>query len=97
MARTPKSFDELASEHGTVEHEGKTLALYQDAYPTSDSDRHHELGSSYYAASAITREECEEYGDQAEPTHRVTWEITNPEAEDESDTCDWSDYTVYAS
>ena len=24
----------------------------------------------------------------------VTWEITNPEAEDESEVCDWSEFTV---
>lgn len=32
--------------------------------------------------------------DAAGDLYQVDWAITNPDAEDESDACDWNDYTV---
>jgi hypothetical protein len=67
---------------GTVEHNGKTLTLTQQPYITGNSE------CSYYEAVAE---------DEEENTYMVKWEITheNPdECDDESNMCDWDDYTV---
>jgi hypothetical protein len=67
---------------GTVEHNGKTLTITQQPYITGTSEY------SYYQAVAEDDEENE---------YLVSWEITheNPsECDDESNMCDWDDYTI---
>ncbi len=64
----------------TVQYYDKTLKLIQQAYLDSDLD----LIPAYYATAI----------DDEEKLYRVRWEIINPEAEDESDTCDWNVYDV---
>ena len=44
-------------------------------------------GKTWYAADAISPDEIRPDG--TAPVWRVEWEITNPDAENEEDACDW--------
>lgn len=68
------------TEHGeTLEHEGKTLWLQQQAYHSNTA------GDPYYTAIAADAEGNE---------YKVRWEITCPDADEESDACNWAEYEV---
>lgn len=58
------------------------ITLAQDAYYDS---------GEYYRAQAYGYED----GDLIE--YLVQWEINNPDAEEEADACDWTEYSVYRS
>lgn len=62
----------------TITHDGKTLNIQQEAYPATD-------GSNTYWAHAT---------DDAGNDYRVIWDVINPDADDGSDACDWSNYRV---
>jgi|HubBroStandDraft_4_1064222.scaffolds.fasta_scaffold11096_4 hypothetical protein len=65
--------------YGTVEYKGKTLTLTQQPYICDL------IGSNHYVAMAED-EEGNEY--------EIKYPITNPECEDESESCDWTDFSV---
>lgn len=73
------------SDYGTVEYNGKTLTLTQDAY--LDHDRHN-LQLPVYRAHAV---------DEDGNDYRVQWHVVDgwQEMDDESDRCDWDDYQVF--
>ena len=63
---------------GTVNHNGKTLTLTQQAYLHGDGS---DTGERYYRASAIDSDGNE---------YKVRWEIREGfDGEDEGDACDW--------
>jgi hypothetical protein len=66
-------------DHGTVEHDGKTLTLQQQPY----CDLHD--GVPTYMASCV---------DEDGNDYKAYWEITDDETENEDECCDWDDYTV---
>ena len=70
-------------DYGTVEHEGKTLKLTQQAFCGNYP------GIDVYVAAAVD-EEGNEY--------QVKWNCLEGwmDMDDESDCCDWSIYTVEA-
>jgi|GEM_PF-3175229 hypothetical protein len=89
-------FDSLEQvDYGTVRFGNKTLYQTQQAYAGTDFSTQYEevdehgftslINPSVYFASAIDEENNE---------YEVKWLVTNEEAEDESDACDWNDYTV---
>lgn len=63
----------------TVSHEGKTLMLAQQPY--LDGTHEHPI----YRAAAE---------DAEGNLYRVMWQIVAPDAEDESEACDWGRYEV---
>ena len=66
----------------TVDYNGNTLTLIQLPYADSDFTRG---GKSVYRAKA---EDCE--GNE----YTVTWDTIDDDCEDESDACNWDDFTV---
>lgn len=84
------NFKDLSDRFGTVTYEGVVYALSQDAYFANN-------GQSEYHCHAVTEAYCNEANEFASPSHLVIWDVINPEAEDESDACDWSSpYNVVA-
>jgi hypothetical protein len=63
-----------------IQYEGKKIYLVQDSYFDNDN-----WGDACAFADAI---------DVDGNLYRVKWEITNPDAEDGSDACDWDNYSV---
>jgi len=84
----------LAKNLGTVEFEGKTLHLYQDAYVNDDN------GYIYYTALAVDLNEIAMEEDaRNDNEYNVVWDLIvtteeYAELEDESSACDWDVYTV---
>jgi hypothetical protein len=77
-------FEKLAAEHGTWEHDGKTLTLLQQPHITGQND------NAYYEATAIDKNyERQETAGEIPDTYLIRWEIINFETTDESDACDW--------
>jgi hypothetical protein len=70
-------------ENGSVEFEGKELACLSQAYV--DQDFNYAPALTYYTCKA--RDEEGNY-------YRVMWQMTNEEAEEEENCCDWDDYSV---
>jgi hypothetical protein len=68
-------------EFGTVKYRGKELSLQQQPFLS------HRLGKDIYKAWALDEDENE---------YEVIWDINNPEGEDESEACDWEEYSVQA-
>ena len=63
---------------GTINHNGKTLTLTQQAYLHCDGS---DTGERYYRASAVDAEGND---------YRVRWELYEGfDGEDESEACDW--------
>lgn len=84
-----KHFEECSAKFGTVDYNGETLAICQQAYIHDDGDA--------YIASAVSKKHAIawEAGEETIPvSHTVVWMITNPESEEEDGCCDWSVYTV---
>jgi hypothetical protein len=73
----------IEQDHGTVQYKGLTLTITQVAY----IDREFATGieRDVYRAHAVDADGAD---------YKVTWEITNPDADDTSDACDWTVYTV---
>jgi hypothetical protein len=69
------------SDYGEVNYQGKQLKITQQPYPDGTSD------APVYRASAE---------DSDGSTYRVMWPMTDPDADDGADACDWDDYTVEA-
>lgn len=65
--------------YGTVQHNDITITLTQQAYLQSNGN------DNWYQAAGI---------DADDNDYLIKWEITNPDAEDESDACDWTQYEV---
>ena len=77
-----KTFQDYADEYGTVHlKSGEELALIQMPYADYCS-----IDGTAYWASAISR--C------SDTVFNVRWSIVNDECEDESDACDWNDYSI---
>lgn len=60
-------------------HNNILLGLLEEAYLTDNT------GEYFYQAEAI---------DKYRNEYLITWEITNPEAQEEENACDWKNYTV---
>ena len=78
------------SDHGTVEHKGKTLELTQEAYPTSGSfpvPGGETYSGNWYEAHAV---------DADGNDYRVIWTEVDRDREDASEACDWDnpDYVL---
>lgn len=65
-----------------INFEGKKLYLIQDSYFDNDN-----FGDACAFANAI---------DAEGNLYKVKWDVTNVDAEDGSDACDWEVYTVSA-
>ena len=66
------------AKYGTIDHNGKTLTLTQQAYLDGDGSNDCE---GYYSASAV---------DADGNDYKVRWEIRDGfDGEDEGDACDW--------
>lgn len=76
-------------DYGTVEWEGKELVIMQAAHITR---RLGADGNGYII-------ECDVYKawaiDEDEKDYDIVWQIVNPDAEDESDCCNWDEFEVY--
>ena len=73
-------------DYGTVEYKGLEISLKQQPF-CDTQHRNNYLSRIVYQA----------YGeDSAGNDYLITWPITNADAEDESDCCDWEDYEVKA-
>lgn len=82
------TFDTLTAEFGNYTKDGVDYAITQNPYQSycaGSSTAYMVAGENYYVASGY---------DRAGNGVRLIWEITNPETEDESDACDWEDFTV---
>lgn len=66
-------------DYGTVQHNDITITLTQQAYLQSDGN------DDWYQAVGVDAEGNE---------YMIKWEIVCPDAEDESDACDWTQYEV---
>ena len=66
------------AKYGTIDHNGKTLTLTQQAYLDGDGSNDCE---GYYSAAAV---------DADGNDYKVRWEIRDGfDGEDEGDACDW--------
>lgn len=78
---------DLKKEHGTVTVEGVTINILQPPY----------LDGDVYQAVGMTDAQIEEAGGlgnvvlPCDAHYQLTWDIANPDAEDESEACDWDD------
>lgn len=82
------TFDTLTAKYGTYTKDGVDYAITQNPYPdyvAGSSTAYVVNGETYYFAQGYDRE-----GNQV----RLIWEITNTETEDESEACDWDEFTV---
>ena len=68
--------------------DGELIDLTQQAYITQGGTP----TVCWYEAHAESRTQKDEDGETV--VHKVRWEITNPEADDAEDACDWDDFTV---
>lgn len=73
--------EKMKIENGAVELNGEILVLLQQAYHNGNPT------NPRYEAIAVNKE-GEEY--------RVEWIITNQEAEEECDVCNWDSYDIYS-
>jgi hypothetical protein len=77
------TFESLTAEYGTYTKDGVDYAITQNPYAdyvAGSSTAYVVNGETYYFAQGYDR--------QGNP-FRLIWEITNKDAEDESDACDW--------
>lgn len=76
-----KTYQACAQEFGTLNLDsGEEVALIQQAY----LDYCPTDGSAYYAGA---KTECDK-------SYVVRWTITNSDAENEADSCDWTEFTA---
>ena len=78
----------MEKKFGSVEYEGEKYILIQNAY-LSNRDAY---GDAAYFANAVKAGDTtdDEYVPVYVPVYTVEWEIINPEAENEADTCGWN-------
>ena len=68
------------AKYGTVQHNGMTLTLTQQAFLTCDGSN---TGERYYSAGAV---------DSEGNNYRVRWDIYDGfDGADESEACDWDE------
>ena len=68
------------AKYGTVQHNGMTLTLTQQAFITCDGSN---TGECYYSAGAVDADGNE---------YKVRWEIRDGfDGDDESNACDWDE------
>ena len=82
------TFAGLSAIYGTYTKDGVDYTITQNPYVdhvAGSTTPYVVSGENYYFAHGFDR--------QGNPV-RLIWEIVNPEAEDESDACDWEDFTV---
>ena len=82
------TFESLTAIYGEYTKDGASYVITQNPYVdyvAGSSTAYVVNGETYYFASGFDRE-----GNAV----RLIWEITNQETEDESDACDWDDFTV---
>ena len=65
----------------TIDYNGKTLTLIQEAYNNCNPDH------QYNCYTALAKDES---GNQ----YKIEWDIVNIYAEEEEDVCDWDKFTV---
>jgi hypothetical protein len=65
--------------HGSIDYDGAILQLEEEAYASGPPDDPH------YEAMAT---------DDEGNFYKIRWEIINPQAEDESESCDWDTFTI---
>lgn len=65
--------------------DGKVFQPIEEAY----FDQNAYSGASYYIATAISPDDHED-GDGNVPVYEIKFAITNPEAEEAENACDWS-------
>ena len=69
-------------DYGTVDYKNKTLKIMQLPYADSIG---HSCDREVYRAIAE-----DEQGEEFE----IIWDVINPEREDQSECCDWSEFSV---
>jgi hypothetical protein len=82
------TFDTLTAKYGSYTKDGIDYAITQNPYldyVAGSSTAYVVNGETYYFAQGYDRE-----GNHV----RLIWEITNTETEDESEACDWDEFTV---
>lgn len=72
----------LTQDNGTIICECERYILTQLPYVTGTDE------APYYTAMAIKDSDTANQ-DKEVPAYRITWDITNADAEDESEACDW--------
>lgn len=73
----------LTQDNGTIIFEGERYILTQMAYIAGTDDNPH------YTAMAI-RADAQPDADGWVPAYSIRWDISNPDAEEECDACDWA-------
>jgi|DEB0MinimDraft_6_1074348.scaffolds.fasta_scaffold04600_11 hypothetical protein len=73
---------------GTIVDGNHLIDLTQNAYINQGGTP----AECWYEARAESRTRKDEYGEPVQ--YRVTWDIANPNTEDESEACDWDDFEI---
>lgn len=81
---------ELGKQHGYIMYRGLRYALTQTAYITNGKPDWEGKPTTHYEAMCI-RTDASPNDRGIVPALKVYWDITNPDAEDESEACDWDD------
>lgn len=77
------NINEMEKRFGSVKFEGTKYIIIDDVY-MANRDAY---GDAVYRANAIKDGDAPDGGYL--PVYEVEWEISNPQAEDEADACDW--------
>lgn len=88
MLTSKNSFEFLTAIYGKYTKDGMDYAITQNPYVDNvagSSTAYIVNGENYFFAHGFDRQ-----GNAV----RLIWEITSPEAEEESEACDWDDFTV---
>ena len=81
--KVKRTYDVIeVDEKNFVEFEGKKIYLVNDAFAVNDAMS--DCGYRYDANGV------DKFGNE----YRIVWEVTNPEATEEENQCDWDEYTV---
>lgn len=79
------ALSKIAAKTGTLEAFNETYVILDDAYLENNKFG----GAAYFANAVKINDEIDEEG--YAPLYQVEWKITNSEAEDGSDACDWDE------
>lgn len=82
-SNTAATIQALIAANGDTTHDGIQYALTKMAYIAGTDDNPH------YTAMAI-RADAQPDADGWVPAYSIRWEISNPDAEEECDACDWA-------
>jgi hypothetical protein len=72
----------MTQDYGTVQHNGVELTLTQQVYIDADCFN---TNNTVYRSHAV---------DTLGNEYAITWPVVNVDCEEESESCDWSHYTV---